>query len=94
MMFVIACIPLFTLPCVFLSVKNEPDCSPLDDSLTNIQWLGRMNAHVATADPAKKDSNKENVDGCVQFQEVLFFWSLLVAVSYFTALVPAKMSLV
>lgn len=49
-------------------MKPDPDCSPLDDSLTNIQWLGRMNTHGAGAESAKKDSNKENVYGCVQPQ--------------------------
>lgn len=49
-------------------MKPDPDCSPLDDSLTNIQWLGRMNTHGAGAESAKKDSNKENLDSCVQAQ--------------------------
>ncbi|KAK3517884.1 hypothetical protein QTP70_026210 [Hemibagrus guttatus] len=50
-------------------LKNEPDCSVLDDSLTNIQWLGRMNTQVSGAEAEKKESNKENIDGCVQLQE-------------------------
>lgn len=51
---------------MLLSVKNEPDCSPLDDSLTNIQWLGRMNTQVSGVEPENKESNKENLE--VQFK--------------------------
>ncbi|XP_026779358.2 forkhead box protein M1 [Pangasianodon hypophthalmus] len=64
-----ACVAGDAKPLPTSRLKNEPDCSPLDDSLTNIQWLGRMNTHVAGAEPAKKDSNKENLDGCVQLPE-------------------------
>ncbi|KAK2832521.1 hypothetical protein Q7C36_015983 [Tachysurus vachellii] len=50
-------------------VKNEPNCSVLDDSLTNIQWLGKMSTQVSGPEAGKKDSDKENFDGCVQLQE-------------------------
>uniref|UniRef100_A0A8C7VLJ5 Forkhead box protein M1 n=1 Tax=Oncorhynchus mykiss TaxID=8022 RepID=A0A8C7VLJ5_ONCMY len=43
-------------------VNRDLDCSPLDDSLTNIQWLGRMNTDGLDPDPAKKAANKENHD--------------------------------
>ncbi|KAM3858954.1 LOW QUALITY PROTEIN: forkhead box protein M1 [Diretmus argenteus] len=41
-------------------VNKELDCSPLDDSLTNIQWLGRMSTDVLGPDPSKKVVNKES----------------------------------
>ncbi|XP_047660207.1 forkhead box protein M1-like isoform X2 [Tachysurus fulvidraco] len=50
-----------------VSMKN--DDSVLDDSLTNIQWLGKMNTQVSGPEAGKKDSDKENFDGCVQLQE-------------------------
>lgn len=61
---------LFILLFVLLSVKTEQDCSVLDNSLTNIQWLGRMSTQVSGAEAEKKESNKENFDGCAQLQEV------------------------
>nr|XP_020472410.1 forkhead box protein M1 isoform X2 [Monopterus albus] len=36
------------------------ECGPLDDSLTNIQWLGRMNTCGLEPDPTKQMTNKEN----------------------------------
>ncbi|KAK2832513.1 hypothetical protein Q7C36_015975 [Tachysurus vachellii] len=57
------------LPNSGLPVKNEPNCSVLDDSLTNIQWLGKMSTQVSGPEAGKKDSDKENFDGCVQLQE-------------------------
>ncbi|XP_045064787.1 forkhead box protein M1-like isoform X2 [Coregonus clupeaformis] len=47
-------------------LNRDLDCSPLDDSLTNIQWLGRMNTDSLGPDPAKKAANKENHDACQQ----------------------------
>ncbi|XP_071188467.1 forkhead box protein M1-like [Salvelinus alpinus] len=47
-------------------LNRDLDCSPLDDSLTNIQWLGRMNTDGLEPDPAKKAANKENHDACQQ----------------------------
>ena len=44
----------------FLAVKKEADCSLLDNSLTNIQWLGRMSTDVLDPEMETKDSNKEN----------------------------------
>ncbi|XP_069375446.1 forkhead box protein M1 isoform X2 [Paralichthys olivaceus] len=48
------------------SLNKELDCRPLDDSLTNIQWLGRMS--TSTLDPAapKQVTGKENRDPDVQ----------------------------
>ncbi|XP_037616817.1 forkhead box protein M1 isoform X1 [Sebastes umbrosus] len=42
------------------ALNKELECGPLDDSLTNIQWLGRMDTCVLEADPAKQTANKEN----------------------------------
>ncbi|XP_027007113.2 forkhead box protein M1-like isoform X2 [Tachysurus fulvidraco] len=50
-------------------LTNEPNCSVLDDSLTNFQWLRKMNMQVSGAEAGKKDSDKEKFDGCVQLQE-------------------------
>ncbi|XP_036374372.1 forkhead box protein M1 [Megalops cyprinoides] len=47
-------------------LNKELDCSPLDDSLTNIQWLGGMSTDGLAADPGKKDPNKENQESCPQ----------------------------
>ncbi|KAI4882975.1 hypothetical protein NFI96_001908 [Prochilodus magdalenae] len=41
-------------------LKKEADCSLLDNSLTNIQWLGRMSTDVLDPEMETKDSNKEN----------------------------------
>ncbi|XP_035503658.1 forkhead box protein M1 isoform X2 [Scophthalmus maximus] len=42
-------------------LKREAEGGPLDDSLTNIQWLGRMNTCALEPDPAKQMGNdKEN----------------------------------
>ncbi|XP_076862459.1 forkhead box protein M1 isoform X2 [Brachyhypopomus gauderio] len=50
------------------SVKME-DCSPLDDSLTNMQWLGKMSTDVFDPEPTKGTSNKENQGGSDQPQD-------------------------
>ncbi|XP_049422799.1 forkhead box protein M1-like [Epinephelus fuscoguttatus] len=42
------------------ALNEELECGPLDDSLTNIQWLGQMNMCTVKPDPAKKTTNKEN----------------------------------
>ncbi|XP_049892834.1 forkhead box protein M1-like [Epinephelus moara] len=42
------------------ALNKELECGPLDDSLTNIQWLGQMNMCTIKPDPAKKTTNKEN----------------------------------
>ncbi|XP_066580730.1 forkhead box protein M1 isoform X2 [Amia ocellicauda] len=41
-------------------LNKELDCSPLDESLTNIQWLGRMSTDSLKPGPVKIASNKEN----------------------------------
>ncbi|TKS90542.1 Forkhead box protein M1 [Collichthys lucidus] len=46
--------------------NKDLECGPLDDSLTNIQWLGRMN--TLEPDPAAQTSNKENQDSSLQTQ--------------------------
>ncbi|KAL4625006.1 hypothetical protein GN956_G18188 [Arapaima gigas] len=43
-------------------LKRGSDYSQLDDSLTNIQWLGTMNTDRLGPISAEKDSNKENED--------------------------------
>lgn len=52
-------------------MKKELDGSALDDSLTNIQWLGRMSTDGLGPDPLRKVSNKENRESCQQLQQVL-----------------------
>lgn len=47
-------------------LNRDLDCSPLDDSLTNIQWLGRMSTDGLGPDDSKKTSNKENLDASAQ----------------------------
>ncbi|KAJ8373925.1 hypothetical protein SKAU_G00045050 [Synaphobranchus kaupii] len=42
------------------SLNKEQDCSLLDDSLTNIQWLGGMCSDGLGSDAGRKVSNKEN----------------------------------
>ncbi|XP_029902224.1 forkhead box protein M1 isoform X2 [Myripristis murdjan] len=46
--------------------NKELDCSPLDDSLTNMQWLGRMNTYSLELDSAKSTTSKENRSPCQQ----------------------------
>ncbi|XP_035529077.1 forkhead box protein M1 [Morone saxatilis] len=41
-------------------LNKDLDGGPLDDSLTNIQWLGRMSTCALEPDPDKQTSNKEN----------------------------------
>ncbi|KAM9468046.1 forkhead box protein M1 isoform 1-T2 [Clarias gariepinus] len=53
-------------PLLISRLKNESDCSLLDDSLTNIQWLGKMDAEVASTEKEMKESNKENLPCDVQ----------------------------
>ncbi|KPP60760.1 hypothetical protein Z043_121213 [Scleropages formosus] len=51
--------------------KRDSDCSLLDDSLTNIQWLGRMNTDGLGPASARKDCNKENEDLAPQLVQPL-----------------------
>ncbi|CAJ1054686.1 forkhead box protein M1 isoform X2 [Xyrichtys novacula] len=39
---------------------KDLECRPLDDSLTNIQWLGKMNTSDMEPDSSKQPANKEN----------------------------------
>ncbi|XP_044041752.1 forkhead box protein M1 isoform X2 [Siniperca chuatsi] len=47
-------------------LNKDLDCGPLDDSLTNIQWLGRMSTCALEPDPAKQMTNKENQNSNLQ----------------------------
>ncbi|XP_063073121.1 forkhead box protein M1 isoform X2 [Engraulis encrasicolus] len=52
-------------------LNKELECSPLDDSLTNIQWLGRMSTDgLGPDDAAKKVSDKENQESCQQLPQL------------------------
>uniref|UniRef100_A0A672F6U7 Forkhead box protein M1 n=1 Tax=Salarias fasciatus TaxID=181472 RepID=A0A672F6U7_SALFA len=44
---------------VHLPMIKDLPCGPLDDSLTNIQWLGKMNSSVLETDLAQSKSDKE-----------------------------------
>ncbi|KAG7454572.1 hypothetical protein MATL_G00261290 [Megalops atlanticus] len=46
--------------------NKQVDCSSLDDSLTNIQWLGGLCTDGLRSDPFRKASNKENRESCPQ----------------------------
>uniref|UniRef100_A0A8C6SBU9 Forkhead box protein M1 n=1 Tax=Neogobius melanostomus TaxID=47308 RepID=A0A8C6SBU9_9GOBI len=41
---------------------KDLECGPLDDSLTNIQWLGRMSTCSLETRPAKPIADKENLN--------------------------------
>lgn len=41
-------------------MNKDLDCGPLDDSLTNIQWLGKMSTCALESDPGKQTTEKEN----------------------------------
>ncbi|KAK2859092.1 hypothetical protein Q5P01_003712 [Channa striata] len=41
-------------------LNKELECDPLDDSITNIQWLGRMSTSAFEPDLTKQMINKEN----------------------------------
>ncbi|XP_042259248.1 forkhead box protein M1 isoform X1 [Thunnus maccoyii] len=47
-------------------LNKDLDCGPLDDSLTNIQWLGKMSTCTFEPDPAKQTANKENQNSNAQ----------------------------
>ncbi|XP_036976811.1 forkhead box protein M1 isoform X1 [Acanthopagrus latus] len=42
------------------TLNKDLDCGPLDDSLTNIQWLGKMSTCALESDPGKQTTEKEN----------------------------------
>ncbi|XP_024143830.1 forkhead box protein M1 isoform X2 [Oryzias melastigma] len=41
-------------------LSKDGNGGPLDDSLTNIQWLGKMNTCALVSEPAKQTQDKEN----------------------------------
>lgn len=43
-----------------LLINKDASCSPLDDSLTNIQWLGKMNTSDLEPHLANQINDKEN----------------------------------
>ncbi|XP_026182487.1 forkhead box protein M1 [Mastacembelus armatus] len=51
-------------------LTKELECGPLDDSLTNIQWLGRMSTSAFEPGSTKQMINKENQDSCSQAFQV------------------------
>ncbi|MED6247481.1 hypothetical protein ATANTOWER_003703 [Ataeniobius toweri] len=52
---------LYNLQDKFLTgTQSHGSCGPLDDSLTNIQWLGRMNTSALEPDLANKFADQEN----------------------------------
>ncbi|XP_041113110.1 forkhead box protein M1-like isoform X2 [Polyodon spathula] len=66
---------LDALPGVFVEPKplqeikpanKNLDCSPLDDSLTNIQWLGRMSTDSLGPCAVKTEADKENLNINIQ----------------------------
>lgn len=48
--------------------NKDLDCSPLDDSLTNIQWLGRMSTDGLGPESSTECANKENQESSTQLQ--------------------------
>lgn len=47
-------------------VKKETECLPLDDSLTNIQWLGKMSSDGLGPESNQKCPSKDNPSDCNQ----------------------------
>ncbi|XP_077090894.1 forkhead box protein M1 isoform X2 [Siphateles boraxobius] len=47
-------------------VKKETECYPLDDSLTNIQWLGKMSSDGLGPESNQKCPSKDNPSDCNQ----------------------------
>ncbi|KAK2893008.1 hypothetical protein Q8A67_012996 [Cirrhinus molitorella] len=47
-------------------VKKETECFPLDDSLTNIQWLGKMSSDGLGSETNQKCTSKDNPSECLQ----------------------------
>ncbi|XP_062239242.1 forkhead box protein M1 [Platichthys flesus] len=48
------------------SFNKELECRPLDESLTNIQWLGKMSPSTLEPAPPKQVTGKENLNTDVQ----------------------------
>ncbi|XP_035282829.1 forkhead box protein M1-like [Anguilla anguilla] len=65
----IECIMDANPPIPLKHLNKELDCNPLDDSLTNIQWLGGMSTDGLAPNPGKKDHNKENQESCPQLHQ-------------------------
>ncbi|KAI1882092.1 hypothetical protein AGOR_G00247130 [Albula goreensis] len=55
-----------TPPTTATPLDKELDCSLLDESLTNIQWLGGMCSDGLGTDAERKTANKENQETCAQ----------------------------
>ncbi|XP_016299509.1 forkhead box protein M1-like isoform X3 [Sinocyclocheilus anshuiensis] len=47
-------------------VKKETECFPLDDSLTNIQWLGKMSSDGLGSESKQKCTKEDNPSDCHQ----------------------------
>ncbi|KTG37288.1 hypothetical protein cypCar_00011262 [Cyprinus carpio] len=47
-------------------VKKETECFPLDDSLTNIHWLGKMSSDGLGSESNQKCTGKDNPSDCHQ----------------------------
>uniref|UniRef100_A0A3P9AZ64 Forkhead box protein M1 n=1 Tax=Maylandia zebra TaxID=106582 RepID=A0A3P9AZ64_9CICH len=47
-------------PLCLILVNKDVNCGPLDDSLTNIQWLGKMSTCALEPNSTKQLSSKEN----------------------------------
>lgn len=54
----------------FSTVNKDLECGPLDDSLTNIQWLGKMSTCALEPDTSKQMTNKENENITSQILQV------------------------
>ncbi|XP_051544175.1 forkhead box protein M1 isoform X1 [Myxocyprinus asiaticus] len=52
------------------TLKKETQCCPLDDSLTNIQWLGKMSSDGLGSEPDQKCPSKNNPSSCHQLQQL------------------------
>ncbi len=53
-----------------ISVKKETECFPLDDSLTNIQWLGKMSSDGLGSESNQNCTSKNNPSDCHQVHNV------------------------
>lgn len=51
-------------------VKKETECYPLDDSLTNIQWLGKMSSDGLGPESNQKCPSKDNPSDCNQVHNI------------------------
>ncbi|XP_051976870.1 forkhead box protein M1-like [Xyrauchen texanus] len=51
-------------------LKKEAQCCPLDDSLTNIQWLGKMSSDGLESKTDQTCPSKDNPSSCHQLQQL------------------------